>query len=80
MAERYVWRLDPWQDSCQATFNHAWATFKAALLCALFGHHGTVYPPEHMDRAYRICDRCDGKWERYRRAARPAEAEGETGQ
>lgn len=66
-SKQFVWVDDPWEDSCGATWSHAWWTLKAALLCALLGHHGTVYPPEHMDPAWRTCDRCGRKWERRRR-------------
>jgi hypothetical protein len=59
----YEWRPDPWEDGCQSTFGHAWATFRAALLCHLLGHRGISYPSEDGNRAWRTCWRCNGKWE-----------------
>lgn len=64
MSDEQKWASAPWQDSCQATLGHAWATFTTAVICAVLGHRGTIYPPDDTSPSWRTCDRCNGKWER----------------
>lgn len=60
---QFRWIEDPWHDSCRATFRHAWEIMRVAFLCWLLGHYGTEHQADSLNPSWRICARCDGKWE-----------------